>query len=687
MSACKRLLYVVKHRSLWAQVRRNVTTWSPVGAAFNAKPHRRLDLFEKNGLFGVPELSCPAGFQAAAKTALKNTQRLVEKACSSPPGAETVECFDQLSDSLCKVADLADFIKVAHPDPAFREAAEKTCVDIGTVVEKLNTNVELCKSLKNLLDNPNIVAQLDPDTRRVAELFMFDFEISGIHLDDKLRKEAVGLHVKLLDLNNEFLVGSHMPNRIARSAIPEHLHLHFASEGSFIQVGGLHADSPDDLVREIAYRIYLYPNADLMNCLEELLKCRHKLAKLVGYESYGHRALKGTMAKTPGQCISLTAKDFKMMRDMKKKLNPHSEYLLYLFLCSGLSSALYRYNIEPSLYSPYFSLGACMEGLNNLFSQLYGVSLMSEHPSAGEVWSEDVRKLAVVHETEGLLGYIYCDFFHRSDKPHQDCHFTIRGGRWCQETSQYQLPVVVLMLSLPHPSKSAPTLLTPGMMENLFHEMGHAMHSMLGRTRYQHVTGTRCSTDFAEVPSILMEYFATDYRVISQFARHYETGQPLPESMVARLCESKKVCGAADTQLQIFYAVLDQIYHSKPQNRSTTDILKDMQQKFYGLPYTPNTAWQLRFSHLIGYGAKYYSYLMSRAVASMVWKQCFVQDPLNRDMGERYRREMLAHGGAKEPMLMVEGMLQRRPTIEDFVDALVSELNPNFETFIMDSES
>uniref|UniRef100_A0AAQ6A908 Peptidase M3A/M3B catalytic domain-containing protein n=1 Tax=Amphiprion ocellaris TaxID=80972 RepID=A0AAQ6A908_AMPOC len=623
MSACKRLLYVVKHRSLWAQVRRNVTTWSPVGAAFNAKPHRRLDLFEKNGLFGVPELSCPAGFQAAAKTALKNTQRLVEKACSSPPGAETVECFDQLSDGLCKVADLADFIKVAHPDPAFREAAEKTCVDIGTVVEKLNTNVELCKSLKNLLDNPNIVAQLDPDTRRVAELFMFDFEISGIHLDDKLRKEAVGLHVKLLDLNNEFLVGSHMPNRIARSAIPEHLHLHFASEGSFIQVGGLHADSPDDLVREIAYRIYLYPNADLMNCLEELLKCRHKLAKLVGYESYGHRALKGTMAKTPGQCISLTANDFKMMRDMKKKLNPHSEYLLYLFLCSGLSSALYRYNIEPSLYSPYFSLGACMEGLNNLFSQLYGVSLMSEHPSAGEVWSEDVRKLAVVHETEGLLGYIYCDFFHRSDKPHQDCHFTIRGGRWCQETSQYQLPVVVLMLSLPHPSKSAPTLLTPGMMENLFHEMGHAMHSMLGRTRYQHVTGTRCSTDFAEVPSILMEYFATDYRVISQFARHYETGQ----------------------------------------------------------------AWQLRFSHLIGYGAKYYSYLMSRAVASMVWKQCFVQDPLNRDMGERYRREMLAHGGAKEPMLMVEGMLQRRPTIEDFVDALVSELNPNFETFIMDSES
>ncbi|XP_053728502.1 mitochondrial intermediate peptidase-like isoform X1 [Synchiropus splendidus] len=700
MAACKMLLSLKKTRSLFSRFGRHVTTWSPVGAAFNVKPHKRLDIVEKTvGLFGVPELSSPAGFQVATKSALLNTEKLLAKACSCAPGVETVNTFDELSDGLCKVADLADFIKVAHPDPAFREAAEKSCIEIGTVVEKLNTNVELCKSLKNLLDSPEIVAKLDPDTRRVAELFMFDFEISGIHLDDKLRKEAVALHVKLLDLNHEFLVGSHMPNRIARSAIPEHLQLHFASEGSFLQVGGLHADSPDDLVREIAYRIYLYPNADLMECLEELLKSRYQLAKLVGYESFGHRALKGTMAKTPETVMNFlqllteklserTAKDFKMMSNMKKKLNPRNAELMpwdHPFL-SGVIRAE-RYNIEPSLYSPYFSLGGCMEGLNHLFTQLYGVSLMSEQSSAGEVWNEDVRKLAVVHETEGLLGYIYCDFFNRPNKPHQDCHFTIRGGRWCQTAGQYQLPVVVLMLSLPPPSKRAPTLLTPGMMENLFHEMGHAMHSMLGRTRYQHVTGTRCATDFAEVPSILMEYFASDYRVISHFARHYETGQPLPESMVARLCESKKVCGAADTQLQIFYAALDQVYHGRPQNRSSTDILMEMQQKFYGLPYTPNTAWQLRFSHLVGYGAKYYSYLMSRAVASMVWRQCFAQDPLNRDMGERYRREMLAHGGAKEPMLMVEGMLQRRPSIEDFVDALVSELDPNFETFIMDSES
>uniref|UniRef100_A0A673GKG7 Mitochondrial intermediate peptidase n=1 Tax=Sinocyclocheilus rhinocerous TaxID=307959 RepID=A0A673GKG7_9TELE len=660
------------------RVWRTVTTWSPVAAAFNARVHRRLDLFHQNvGLFGVPELSSVGGFEVVQDRALQETQQLVEQACRCPPGVQTVEIFDKLSDSLCRVADMADFIKVAHPDPSYREASERTCINIGTMVERLNTNVDLCKSLKDLLDNEEIFSKLDPETRRVAELFLFDFEISGIHLDKKKRKEAVNLNVKLLDLSNQFLMSCHMPNRIEKRALPEHIHQHFTKDGNYIQIGGLNADAPDDLVREVAYKVFLYPNENVMHILEELLSCRDKLARLVGYESYAHRALKGTMAKSPGRLYSSEIVSlsffFKFTHFHFLPLNLKCELMPWDHpYFSGVIRAE-RFNIEPSLYSPYFSLGACMEGLNGLFTQLYGVSLLAEQPSVGEVWSEDVRKLAVVHETEGLLGYIYCDFFYRPDKPHQDCHFTIRGGRQLED-GQYQLPIVVLMLNLPHPTQSAPTLLSPGMMENLFHEMGHAMHSMLGRTRYQHVTGTRCVTDFAEVPSILMEYFATDYRVISQFARHYQTGQPLPQSMVARLCESKKVCGAADTQLQVFYAIMDQVYHGKPQNRSTTDIMIDMQKKYYGLPYVTNTAWQLRFSHLVGYGAKYYSYLMSRAVASMVWKQCFYKDPLNRETGERYRREMLAHGGGKEPMLMVEGKKRtlRPPVLITVSDEVIS---------------
>ncbi|ELW47590.1 Mitochondrial intermediate peptidase [Tupaia chinensis] len=629
------------------RARRVSTSWSPVGAAFNVKPQgRRLDLFgERAGLFGVPELNAPEGFHIAQEKALRKTELLVERACSTPPGPQTVLIFDELSDCLCRVADLADFVKIAHPEPAFREAAEEACRSIGTMVEK-----------------------------RVAELFMFDFEISGIHLDKEKRKRAVDLNVKILDLSSTFLMGTNFPNKIEKHLLPEHIRHNFISDGNHVIIDGLHAEAPNDLVREAAYKIFLYPNAGQLKCLEELLSNRDLLAKLVGYSTFSHRALQGTIANSPET----------VMQFLEKLSDKLSE----------------RYNIEPSLYCPFFSLGACMEGLNILFNKLLGVSLYVEQPAKGEVWCEDVRKL--------------------------DCHFTIRGGR-LKEDGDYQLPVVVLMLNLPRSSRNSPTLLTPGMMENLFHEMGHAMHSMLGRTRYQHVTGTRCPTDFAEVPSILMEYFANDYRVVNQFARHYQTGQ-------------------------VFYATLDQIYHGKhPLKMSTTDILKETQEKFYGLPYVPNTAWQLRFSHLVGYGAKYYSYLMSRAVASMVWKECFLQDPFNRAAGERYRREMLAHGGGKEPMLMIQGlivdsgnppiekdvgnhshvaeknfkvkkgflpagrhleqvegdsihnpmactsfflafsisptgMLQKHPSIDDFVSALVSDLDLDFETFLMDSE-
>lgn len=106
------------------------------------------------------------------------------------------------------------------------------------------------------------------------------------------------------------------------------------------------------------------------------------------------------------------------------------------------------------------------------------------------------------------------------------------------------------------------------MMENLFHEFGHAMHSMFAKTRYQHVSGTRCSTDLAEVPSQLMEHYCRDVRVLKKFARHYVTLEPIDESVVDKLCSSKKIFAASDLQTQVLNSALDQAFHLLAANDS-----------------------------------------------------------------------------------------------------------------------
>jgi intermediate peptidase len=296
----------------------------------------------------------------------------------------------------------------------------------------------------------------------------------------------------------------------------------------------------------------------------------------------------------------------------------------------------------------------------------------------GETWHSDVIKLKVKDKkSKEVLGFIYCDFFERPGKPHQDCHFTIQGGCELPDGS-YQSPVVVLMLSLSKPSFASPSLLTPHQVDNLYHEMGHAMHSMLARTPYQHITGTRCSTDLAEVPSILMEYFASDPRVLSQFAKHYVTNQPIPKDLLETWVDSKRVFNASDTQLQVFYAILDQMYHGERPlmgKSNTTQVLEEIQNQFYGLSYVEKTSWQLRFGHLVGYGAKYYSYLVSRAVAHSIWHKLFVKDPLLPSAGSTYREQVLSWGGGKPPREIVENVLQREVTPSYLADSVIRDLS------------
>lgn len=161
----------------------------------------------------------------------------------------------------------------------------------------------------------------------------------------------------------------------------------------------------------------------------------------------------------------------------------------------------------------------------------------------------------------------------------------ILGG--CQlPDGSYQLPVVAIVCNFPLPQQPKATLLSHGMIENLYHEMGHAMHSMLGRTKYQHVTGTRMTTDLVEVPSILMEYYVWNPTILGQVGRHYRSGKRLPIEAVQKFCELRSLFSSLEMQTQVFYSMVDQTYHGKhPLGKTTTEILKDLQLKYMSTPY------------------------------------------------------------------------------------------------------
>ncbi|XP_014219722.1 mitochondrial intermediate peptidase [Copidosoma floridanum] len=673
--------------------RRCLNTWSPLATAFNAKPGSNFTVsfgHKETGLFSIPELENATGFQELEDRAIARSNKLIDEATKSDTRSrKMVEIFDELSDTLCQVADMAEFVRIAHPSADYSKAAENACITISGIVEKLNTNFQLYNSLSNVLKNGDIVKTSEIDNH-VANLFLFDFEQCGIHLPEKQRFQVVQLNDFILQCGQKFMAGALEPRVTDMKALPPSVQNNFTNDGTNVVVGGLNSDSSDALVRELAYKIFLFPDAKQEELLQDLLNSRHDLAHICGFPSYAHRAVRGSTVETP-QFVN----DFLnlMTDELRNRAQNEYDQLQKIKNCDSQAQqpimpwdTAYLTNkarkswlgSSNEKFAPYFSLGACMEGLNLLTQALYGVRLENQPMLSGEAWSSYVHKLAVIDENEELLGHIYCDFFDRRNKPMQDCHFTIRGGRQLPDGS-YQNPVVVLMLTLPSPSKSAPSLLSPSLVDNLFHEMGHALHSMLGRTKYQHVTGTRCSTDFAEVPSVLMEYFSSDPRVISLFAKHYETGESMPQEMVHQLYTSKSLFPSSEMQSQVFYSMLDQVYHSGKCKTSTTSILEQIQNQYYGLPYVPNTAWQLRFSHLVGYGAKYYSYLVSRAIASWIWHTYFEADPLSRSSGERYRNECLAHGGGKPPSKLVADFLNRKSSPENFVKSLIHEIDKRTE--------
>ena len=439
---------LVRRRILRSTVffgRKTVSTWGQLTHAFDAQRSKFI-LPKATGLFGVPELRDSSGFNVLCEQVLSESQALVDDALSlakeikigQNSAVNLITKFDYLSNTICNVADLAEFVRLTHPNPEYQRSAGEVSLAINGFVEKLNTNVELYDALTSSLRSAS-ASELDEESKHVAESLVFDFEQSGIHLDASKRSKFVTLQDNILRLGSQFVAGASEPTYFPKTVWPSHVRHGFQSDNEYTQIDGLCYDSPDPQLREIVYKAYMHSNPMQLAILDDLLEARHNLAELVGFPSFLSRSLRGTMAETPetvNKFLTVLAekirpvvhKDVKQLMDFNQGNNNQDAVIMpwdvqYL---TGLAKAQMVQNFPVSI-SEYFSLGTCMEGLNMIFQRIYGITLEPTEPEAGEVWHPLVVKLTVKHEDEGVLGYIYCDLYYRENKVQQDCHFTIRG--------------------------------------------------------------------------------------------------------------------------------------------------------------------------------------------------------------------------------------------------------------------
>ncbi|KAI1266814.1 peptidase family M3 [Xylariaceae sp. FL1019] len=678
------------------------------------------------GLFRNKYLTSPQGFLLFADVTIARASKLVDKvtnASNTDDYKTLVRDLDRLSDLLCRVLDVSDFVRITHPDVKIQQAASAAWSKVYMYMNQLNTSTALSDQLGKALDSPEIVASWNEEEQTVAKLLQQDFKKSAIHLPKQYRDAFVNVSQDISHLGAQFVESMEaeqsylsfpsskfhgMDPRIAQSMVRRGtLRLPVMSPAASVALGQVH----DEETRKAIYCATRTASKQSIDTLEKMLKLRAQLADLSGFENYGQMALHDKMmAKTPEsvqqflQALSkhnsnlVDAEILDLAKEKRKRIGPDKDLILQPwdkeYYSSSIREAMRSTRKNDDFLSAYFSLGTVMQGLSRLFSRLYGIRLVPTETLPGETWHPEVRRLDVISDTDGHVAVLYCDLFYRDDKSPNPAHFTVRCSReisadeiqetWEQNgveglpsfespldaandgmhvseqsNSVKQLPTIALVCDFHQDrnSRDQPALLEYGQVETLFHEMGHAIHSILARTSLQNVAGTRCATDFAELPSTLMEHFCADPSVLSLFARHYKTDKPLPYEMVAKRQQVHDRFEASDRENQIILAMLDQEYHSSRVKRDdfdSTEAYLDLQQRFGRLPTdSKGTRWQGFFGHLFGYGSTYYSYLFDQVLSERVWRVVFSAGQngaaLDRENGERLKESLLKWGGSRDP--------------------------------------
>ena len=439
----------------------------------------------------------------------------------------------------------------------------------------------------------------------------------------------------------------------------------------------------DEAREALRFKFNNRARTDNIGVLNDILRNRMKMVKLLGYNSYAEYRTEDRMARNPKNVWDFENTLKQQLRE--KAENDVAEMLTIKSVRLGKKTKtihpweagfyenqvkLKKYNLDREEVRQYFEFNNVTEGLFTIYQQLFNVRFEKvQNPS---VWHEDVQMFSIYDKTtNALIGNFYLDMFPRANKYGHAAAFSVVMGKMTE--NGYQKPATALVCNFPKPTDFQPSLLTHENVETYFHEFGHLVHGVLTTSQLISYAGTSVARDFVEAPSQMLENWVWQKESLSLFAKHYETGEVIPEELLEKMIAAKNINSGTKALQQIFYGIYDFTLNDgfdPDGNKSTTDLIKELKNEITFYPYQEGTHQQASFGHLNGYGAAYYGYKWSEVYAQDMFSVFEANGILNPDIGLKYRRIILEKGGTVDPYELVKDFLGREPNSEAFLRSM-----------------
>ncbi len=621
-----------------------------------------------------------------------------------PTFENTIVAYDKAGDMLSRVNSVFGGLRSAETNSRLQEIARETTPMLSAHSNSIRMNMDLFERIEAVYEQREEL-DLDQEQMRVVEMYYRDFERSGAALpeDDRERLGEINERMSMVSLElgenilaetNAFQLKLETEEDLA--GLPESVRSTAADAAESAGVDALgvitlhnpswipfltYSERRD--LREEVYRGYFsrgdqdneYDNKELF---AELMQLRQEMARLMGYDNYAEYFQSIQMAEKPENVYDFLYEVMDPSLELAKHERDQMQEIIdreggdfeleswdWWFYAEKLRKELH--DLSNSELRPYFSIENVREGSFLLANKLFGLTF--EHRPEVPVYHEEVEAFEVSDRDGSHLGILFIDPHPRSGKKGGAWCGTYRSGSYEDDTKIY--PVVTMVMNFSRPSGDEPALLTFDETTTYFHEFGHALHNLFADGRYSR-TSRDVPRDFVELPSQILENWASDPEFIKEYALHYETGEPMPEELMERLISAQHYGQGFAMTEYLAAAILDMDWHTADHG-DEIDVREFEEQSLNEMGLIDEIQPRYRttyFNHIFGsgYAAGYYVYRWAGVLdadAFMAFKES--GDLYNQELAERFRKYILAENalrGGMDAYVMFRG---QEPTIEPFL--------------------